>query len=243
MSVFLENGYKKKELLRTIEEVRSKLSGHQEEQAENDEEEFKPTITLPWIPEVSPKLKKAYKKAGYKTVLKSGRNLQTILTNKNKTKLPKNSQPGVYKIPCKCNKVPPYIGETKVKIGSRFEQHEGYAAKGQWEKSGAALHQRDCGCGYDGIQTIKIERNKFNRLVREALEIQYHQSGPSEGYINQDDGKYVKTKFWIPMLRDLQKKAKMEPEIRENRRNRRDRRESRQTIDLTSNTTTDEAIA
>ena len=240
VTVFLENGYKKKELQRTIKEVRSKLLRNEKEHNENAEDET-PTITLPWIPEVSPKLKKVYKKAGYRTVFKSGRNLQTILTNKNKTKLPKNSQPGVYKIPCKCNKVPPYIGETKLKIGSRFEQHEGYVTKGQWEKSGAALHQRDCGSGYDGIQTIKIERNKFNRLVRESLEIQYHQSGPNEGNINQDDGKYVKTKFWVPMLRDLQKKAKLEPKIRENRRKHRERRELQQTIDSTSNRTRNEA--
>ena len=203
MTIFLENGYKKKDLLRIIDEVKSKLSG---QQTENNDDEEKPTVRLPWIPNVSSKLKQAYKKAGYKTVFKSGPNLQTILTSKNKTKLPVNSHPGVYKIPCKCNLTPPYIGETKVQIATRGGQHELYVSKGQWEKSGAALHQRDCGCGFEAIKTIKVERNKFDRLVREALEIQYHQSGPSEGNINQDDGRYVKTKFWIPMLRNLRKK-------------------------------------
>ena len=55
-------------------------------------------VTLPWIPGVSPKLRSVYKKAGYDIAFKSGRNLSTILCAKNKTKLPKGSYPGVYKI-------------------------------------------------------------------------------------------------------------------------------------------------
>ena len=219
--------------------MKSKLSG---QQTENNDDEEKPTIRLPWIPNVSSKLKKAYKKAGYKTVFKSGPNLQTILTSKNKTKLPENSHPGVYKIPCKCNLTPPYIGETKVQIATRGGQHELYVSKGQWEKSGAALHQRDCGCGFAAIKTIKVERNKFDRLVREALEIQYHQSGPSEGNINQDDGRYVKTKFWIPMLRNLRKKEGSDPQIRERRRHRREQTQINSSIHLTSDLASDEVI-
>ena len=175
-------------------------------------------------------------------MFKSGPNLQTILTSKNKTRLPENSHPGVYKIPCKCNKTPPYIGETKVQIATRGGQHEMYVSKGQWEKSGAALHQRDCGCGFAGIETIKVERNKFDRLVREALEIQYHQSGPSEGNINQDDGRYVKTKFWLPMFRSLRKQADSAPKTRERRRLRREHTTTTSSLHLTSDLTSDEVI-
>ena len=70
-------------------------------QASNDANETPnklPIITLPWIPGLSPKLRKAYKKAGYKTVFKSNKNLQKLLTSKNKSILPMNSYPGVYKI-------------------------------------------------------------------------------------------------------------------------------------------------
>ena len=50
-----------------------------------------------------------------------------------------------------------------------------------------------------------MERNTFERRVREALEIQKHGSGPKEGGINKDDGMYVKTKFWLPYMRYLNK--------------------------------------
>ena len=97
-------------------------------------------------------------------------------------------------------------------------------------------------CGFEAIKTIKVERNKFDRLVREALEIQYHQSGPSEGNINQDDGRYVKTKFWIPMLRNLQKKEGSEAQIRERRRHRREQTQINSSIHLTSDLASDEVI-
>ena len=89
----------------------------------NEPDTTKQTITLPWIPGLSPKLRKNYKKAGYKTVFKSGASIKRLLTSRNKSKLPKNSQPGVYKIPCPCTPQP-YIGETKLQIRTRTEQHE-----------------------------------------------------------------------------------------------------------------------
>ena len=48
-------------------------------------------------------------------------------------------------------------------------------------------------------------RNSFDRQVREAIEIQKNKSGPKEGGINLDEGNYVKSKFWIPMLREITK--------------------------------------
>ena len=72
--------------------------------------------------------------------------------------------------------------------------------------------------------------------MREALEIQKHQSGPKEGGVNKDDGKHVKTKFWLPIMLDLHKKEKEEPEIRERRRIRRaSQQEHEESIGITSN--------
>ena len=243
-SVFIENGYEKKDLVKIITEIRRKFNDQERTQTEN-EVETKPTITLPWIPGVSTKLRKAYGKAGYKIAFKSGANLQTILTGKNKTILPKNSQPGTYKIQCKCHGVPPYIGETKIQIRNRNKQHEDYVRKGNWDSSGAAWHERTCQSGFEPIETIKVDGHRFTREVREALEIQKHQSGPKEGGVNKDDGKHVKTKFWLPIMRDLHKKEREEPEIRERRRIRRIRRqeqveqeEQEESIDMTSNRNT-----
>jgi len=36
----------------------------------------------------------------------------------------------------------------------------------------------------------------------EALEIQYHQCNPKYGGMNQDDGTYVTTSFWKPLLKN-----------------------------------------
>ena len=73
--MFKENGYEEKQLQRTIKEVKDRLSRNNDDESRTDVDQL-PTITLPWIPGVSPKLKKAYKRAGYKTVFKSAPNLQ-----------------------------------------------------------------------------------------------------------------------------------------------------------------------
>ena len=57
-------------------------------------------------------------------------------------------------------------------------------------------------------KTIKAEQNKFNRSVREALEIQKNSSGPKHGGIILDEGKYLKTTFWIPYMHHLTKSEK-----------------------------------
>ena len=54
----------------------------------------------------------------------------------------------------------------------------------------------------------KIEKNKFDRKVREALEIQYNSCGPGNGGMNLDDGKYVTTKFWTPYFASKRKAEK-----------------------------------
>ena len=78
-----------------------------------------PIVKLPWIPGISPKLKRVYKKAGYKTVFKGNANLQTILTSKNKVLLPKNSHSGVYKIQHDLNNMKPML---ETSIGKNLEQ-------------------------------------------------------------------------------------------------------------------------
>ena len=99
IEVFTENGYQRSSLKKMADEViRRYTSAHTPGSDTTSEttEEPKKRITLPWIPKVSPKLRKVYKKAGYDVAFKSGKNLGSILSLKNKAKLPKNSYPGVY---------------------------------------------------------------------------------------------------------------------------------------------------
>ena len=97
LNVFVENNYKQSDLEMIIDEVRIKRNNpvNIENNEENNAGSIREvnskiqTISLPWVPKLSPKLRKIYKKAGYKVVFKSYNNLQQILTSKNKTKLPK----------------------------------------------------------------------------------------------------------------------------------------------------------
>ena len=205
INVFVENGYKKDELLKMVQEVKSKQNQDQDK-SRNTNNDIMQTIILPWIPGVSPKLRKVYRKAGYKVVFKSGRNLSTILTAKNKTKLPNNSYPGIYKIPCSCG-ITPYRGETKKKISTRTKEHQTNTEKQEWSKSAIALHSKDChgNIQFENTETVKVIYNKFDRKVREALEIQKYDCHYINGGMNPDKGQYVNTKFWIPLLKHMRK--------------------------------------
>ena len=144
-NVFVENGYKENIIRKIIEEATSKSTQQNTKKTSSDciDTEQKQAISLPWIPGVSPKLSKAYRKTGYKVVFKSNKNLQAILTSKNKSKLRKNSFPGVCKIPCSCGIIP-YRGETKMKVSTRSMQHKTDIQRGRWENSGVAAHSKIC---------------------------------------------------------------------------------------------------
>ena len=225
INVFLENGYDERSLKKWSKQVRNKINSRTEPMTSDttiaDVSEEPHTVTLPWIPGVSPSLKKAFRKAGYKVAFKANANLQTILTKKNKVKLPRNSHPGVYKIPCPCG-VAPYVGKTKLRTNTRIGQHQGYVAKEQWERSGAAQHARTCPVGpsFNEATMLKTEHRSFDRSVREALEIQRHRSAPKYDGMNKDEGQYLKTTFWMPYM-DMVSKEERERNQRNGQRRQR----------------------
>ena len=207
VNIFIENGYDKNELLKMVNQVKLKRNMDPVINDVNsiNATEIHQTITLPWIPGgVSTKLKKIYRNAGYKVVFKAGPNIQTILTSKNKMKLPKNSFPGVYKTPCSCG-ITPYRGETKKRILTRNYEHQKYIEKEQWKKSGVAVHARTCegNIEFQNTETVKVIYNRFDRKVRETLEIQRHDCHITKGGMNPDKGQYVTTNFWMPFFRHL----------------------------------------
>ena len=210
IETFVENGYKRSQLIKIIDQInRKRFTGNriQESIDANETPGRLPIITLPWIPGFPPKLRKAYKKAGNKTVFKSNKNLQKLLTSKNKNVLPMNSYPGVYKVVCSFHPPQSIHWGNKNENKSRGKQHEENVEKEQWQKSALALHKKNCDDDilFDEVKTLKIEHNTFNRKVREALEIQYHRCEPKYGGINLDTGKYAMTKFWMPFFESLRK--------------------------------------
>ena len=70
-NVSVENGYKENILRKIIEESTSKSTQQNTKNCMDTGQ--KQTISLAWIPGVSPKLSKAYRKAGYKVVFKSNK--------------------------------------------------------------------------------------------------------------------------------------------------------------------------
>ena len=198
---FKENGYPESLLNGIIDSYRSKLQNNQGVGGVVQDPENHPVVKLPWIPGVSDKLKKSFKKAGFKAVFKSGNNLSTILTSKNKCKLPQNSSPGIYNLKCSCGKN--YIGETKLQVATRIKQHQRNSFLGNTAHSGLCNHDSVC----DGeimwgeVATIKIEPRYYERKIREALEIQRHDA--IRNGCNQDTGQYMDNEFWLPIYRKI----------------------------------------
>jgi len=92
-----------------------------------------------------------------------------------------------------------------MKVCTRGEQHHKNVIKDKVDDSGIVIHSRKCSeeIHWENIKTLKVENNRFDRKVREALEIQYQESGPGKDGMNLDDGQYVKTKFWLPYFKFL----------------------------------------
>ena len=107
---------------------------------------------------------KSVSKSGIQSCLQSQPE-PDVDTNDTKAKLPTNSYPGVYKIPCPCG-VPPYIGKTKLRTNTRINHHEDYVAKEQWERSGAAEQARTCPMGpsFKEAMSLTTEHRNFERL-------------------------------------------------------------------------------
>ena len=208
IKIFVENGYQEDSLRKMVKEIRNKSQILKETTDDQTTDAPKPRITLPWIPKISPKLRTVYKKAGYDVAFKSGKNLGTILSAKNKAKLPKNSYPGIYQIPCSCG-IPPYRGQTKKKISTRLGEHERNVERTEHDKSAVALHSKDCDgeINFEEARTVTVIHNNFYRKVRESLEIQKHDCHISVGGMNTDKGQYVTTNFWIPLLKYLESRG------------------------------------
>ena len=198
-AIFVENGYERNKLEAIINN-----SGNHRDGISETTNRF---ISLPFVPGISKQLKKVFSQAGLRVAFKSGRNLQSILSNRNKPKLPPNSCPGCYRIPCLCGGH--YIGETKKRANVRFKEHEKAIFKGQKADSALSEHAVDnCSMGIDweNASMISTEPRYFKRCVRESLEIQREKIGHrKDKIINREAGKYVTTTTWLSLFEKINK--------------------------------------
>ena len=111
-------------------------------------------------------------------------------------------------VECNCGKK--YVGETKLKVQFRICHYQKTVIEEKWEASGIPFHTETCISGFkwEDTRILKTEERRFDRKVREALEIQLQDTAPRSEYgLNQDDGQYVTTKFWKPMFSYLRYKS------------------------------------
>ena len=106
IDIFVENGHDKNNLTNIARDYIKNGSKNTPFQSLDTQ----PFIKLPWIPIVGPKLRKEFQKQNIKVIFTSAPNLNNIFCN-NKTKLPPNTNPGVYQLKYSCGSI--YIGETK----------------------------------------------------------------------------------------------------------------------------------
>ena len=85
-------------------------------------------------------------------------------------------------ITCKCGMR--YVGETSLKVATRLEQHKKSIEENKWELTGITAHAKTCKEGFEWKNTkvLKMEERKFERKVREALEIQFQETSPRSAH-------------------------------------------------------------
>ena len=196
--IFVENGYEEAELDKIIKDMEKRKTRNDSNKKKEAEKRF---VSLPWIPGLSQKLQKVFKKVDCKLSFKSPRNLESILTSKNKPKLPPNSHPGVYVVPMGCKRC--YTGESKKQVRTRNLEHEKAVFKGNTSVDAIAEHKDTCDCNIDwqSTKTLAVEPIWYKRKIREALEIRRLRTGPDDPRgVNRDLGDFVTTNTWSSLF-------------------------------------------
>ena len=191
-----------------VKKYNNKKNNKNNHENNTENRDYKNLKKLPWIPNISPKIKREFKKIGKDIAFTSGKNLQQILCQKNKPKLLPNSQPGVYQLDCSCNGK--YIGESKKRVLTRCIEHQQDNMNGKWESSGAADHTKECHGQFDWQhpKTARISPYMYERKIREALEINklktINEKDKTFTVLNRDNGNYVTTNSWKSLFMKME---------------------------------------
>ena len=134
---------------------------------------------LPYIPEISHQLRRAFAKANINTTFLSAPKLKDLLCGKNTTKPPKEKRKGIYKYQCPCSTNATYIGQTCRSYEIRWDKHKKAVDRQQWQHSGITQHYQHCPHQIDkenfsivqNMQGKNKRRLGYDMRVRKALEI------------------------------------------------------------------------
>lgn len=128
-------------------------------------------ISMPYVPEITNKLKSVFKKHNFEIVHSSTNKLQNFIVQlKDKTKELQKS--GIYEISCsECEEK--YIGQTKRSVEVRFKEHLTSVHKRRATKSAVALHALENNHTQWSIENVKLKKQVNNEYKLDAYESIY----------------------------------------------------------------------
>ena len=141
IDMFVENGHNEQLLKNLVMKYNNKKNNKNNHKNNTENRDYSNLKKLSWIPSISPKIEREFKKIGKDIAFTSGKSLQQILCQRNNPKLLPNSQAGVYHLGCSCNGK--YIGEPKTWVLTRCIEHQQDSMSGKWESSGATEHTKE----------------------------------------------------------------------------------------------------
>ena len=189
--VLQENGYPRPFIRKSLE---------RRPQPDEEEQSHRATVVIPYVAELSERVRRVCKDYNIRTAFKSASTLRTALVRV-KDPIPMEKKSGVvYEVPCSCGKV--YIGETKRTLETRMKEHRAAARLGQLEKSAVAEHAWQDGHTIDWSDVRILDEAPRNSvlLIKEALHIRLR---PPEEKINRDLGLDV-PECWVHTIKTLQ---------------------------------------
>lgn len=135
-----------------------------------------PAGVIPYVPDLSDKVAKIFKKTGKSLFMKPGRSLAASLVRK-KPERGKDPRGMVYMIPCKdCPWR--YVGETGRTLTDRLSEHK-RAVRTFRSNSEVSCHVHDEShtMAWDAVEVLCREENHFKRIFKEAWHTRSHGGG------------------------------------------------------------------
>ena len=150
--------------------VKKNSKSNHEKNTENWD--YKNFEKLPWISNISPKIKRVIKKRERYYLHVGKKSTRNSLTKK-PPKLPPDSQLGLYPLDCLCNEK--YIGESKKRVLKQCIVHQQDSISRKWVSPGAAEHRKEWHEQFYWLhpKTVRIsrymcERKIWNEILRSA---------------------------------------------------------------------------
>ena len=140
--MLVKNGHSKQLLKNLVVEYNNKKNNKNNHENNTQNRDYINLNKLPWILNISPKMKSEFKKIGKDIVFTSGKNLQQILCQKNKPRPLTNSQPVAYQLDSLCKRK--YICKSKKRVLTRCIEYQQDSMSWKWESAGATEYTKKC---------------------------------------------------------------------------------------------------